>query len=115
MLLTHLSGVFSRAVLQEEDLTNPILERIMNQYQEIAAALRQALPQIFPQKNLSEEEIAYMVLHFANSLERSPKIMEVDIAGFLLAVWLRQVCWKCDYGATFLLSTRFIFSDCGFR
>ena len=39
----------------------------MNQYQEIAAALRQALPQIFPQKNLSEEEIAYMVLHFANS------------------------------------------------
>lgn len=82
MLLTHLSGVFSRAVLQEEDLTNPILERIMNQYQEIAAALRQALPQIFPQKNLSEEEIAYMVLHFANSLERSPKIMEVDIAGF---------------------------------
>ncbi len=29
--------------------------------------------------------------------------MEVDIAGFfLLAVWLRQVCWKCDYGATFL-------------
>ena len=55
----------------------------MNQYQEIAAALRQALPQIFPQKNLSEEEIAYMVLHFANSLERSPKIMEVDIAGFL--------------------------------
>ena len=43
-----------------------------------------------------------MVLHFANSLERSPKIMEVDIAGFLLAVWLRQVCWKCDYGATFL-------------
>ena len=55
MLLTHLSGVFSRAVLQEEDLTNPILERIMNQYQEIAAALRQALPQIFPQKNLSED------------------------------------------------------------
>ena len=39
--------MFSRAVLQEEDLTNPILERIMNQYQEIAAALRQALPQIF--------------------------------------------------------------------
>ena len=34
----------------------------MNQYQEIVTALRQALPQIF-RKNLSEEEIAYMVLH----------------------------------------------------
>ncbi|MGC3359789.1 PRD domain-containing protein, partial [Enterococcus faecalis] len=82
MLLTHISAVFSRAVLQEEDLTNPILVRIMNQYHEIPAALSHGLPQIFPQKNLSEEVIAYMVLHFANSLERSPKIMEVDIAGF---------------------------------
>ena len=81
----------------------------MNQYQEIAAAFTPSVAANFSAKNLSEEEIAYMVLHFANSLERSPKIMEVDIAGFLLAVWLRQVCWKCDYGATFLLSTRFIF------
>ena len=82
MLLTHLSGVFSRAILREEPLTNPILERIMEQYIEIANGIKDALPVVFPEQQLTEEEIAYMVLHFANSLERSPKIMEVDIAGF---------------------------------
>ena len=87
----------------------------MNQYQEIAAALRQALPQIFPQKNLSEEEIAYMVLHFANSLERSPKIMEVDIAGFSPSGLASTSMLEMRLRRYFLLSTRFIFSDCGFR
>lgn len=82
MLLTHLSGVFSRAILQEEPLTNPILERIMEQYVEVANGIKQALPLVFPNQQLTEEEIAYMVLHFANSLERSPQIREVDIAGF---------------------------------
>ena len=82
MLLTHLSGVFSRAVLQEETLTNPILEKIMVQYEEIANAIRKAVERIFQEKKLSEEEIAYMVLHFANSLERSPKESDISIAGF---------------------------------
>lgn len=82
MLLTHLSGVFSRAVLQEETLTNPILEKIMVQYEEIANAIRQAVERIFQEKKLSEEEIAYMVLHFANSLEKSPKESNISIVGF---------------------------------
>ncbi|HCM89799.1 MULTISPECIES: PRD domain-containing protein [Vagococcus] len=82
MLLTHLSGVFSRAILKEDTLTNPILERIMEQYQELANGIRQSLPIAFEGQVLTEEEIAYMVLHFANSLERSPKIIEVDVAGF---------------------------------
>lgn len=81
MLLTHLSATLSRAILQEGSLNNPILERIMEQYSEIAAAIRLGLPRVFPKKQFSEEEIAYMVLHFANSLERNPKVMEVDIAG----------------------------------
>ncbi|MGM9903241.1 MAG: BglG family transcription antiterminator [Enterococcus sp.] len=82
MLLTHLSGVFSRAVLQEEQLTNPILEKIMFQYQEIAQGIRYAIELIFQEKKLSEEEIAYMVLHFANSLEKAPKDSTIKIAGF---------------------------------
>ncbi|CZR01178.1 phosphoenolpyruvate-dependent sugar phosphotransferase system eiia 2 [Trichococcus palustris] len=81
MLLTHLSGALSRAILNQGNLNNPILERIMAQYSEVASAIRNALPQVFPQQQFSEEEIAYMVLHFANSLERSPKVIAVDIAG----------------------------------
>ncbi len=75
MLLTHLSGVFFLGrFLQEEDLTNPILERIMNQYQEIAAALRQALPQIFFRKRIyRKRKLPTWYFIFANSLERSPK------------------------------------------
>ena len=82
MLLTHLSGISSRVILEEETLTNPILERIMEQYEEVANGIRQSLPLVFPELKISEEEIAYMVLHFANSLERSPKTMAVDVAGF---------------------------------
>lgn len=82
MLLTHLSGIFSRVILEEETLTNPILERIMQQYEEVARGIRISLPKVFPDLKISEEEIAYMVLHFANSLERSPKTIAIDIAGF---------------------------------
>lgn len=81
MLLTHLSGTLTRAILQEENLNNPILERILAQYPEIASGIRNSLPQIFPSLQFSQAEIAYMVLHFANSLERNPKVMAVDIAG----------------------------------
>ena len=45
----------------------------MVQYEEIANAIRQAVERIFQEKKLSEEEIAYMVLHFANSLEKVRK------------------------------------------
>ena len=82
MLLTHLSGVFSRAILQEETLTNPILEKIMVQYEELTTAIRSAVNQVFQEKQLSNEEIAYMVLHFASSLERSPKESSIRIAAF---------------------------------
>ncbi|MFC4709158.1 BglG family transcription antiterminator [Enterococcus eurekensis] len=82
MLLTHLSGIFSRVILEEETITNPILERIMQQYEEVARGIRISLPKVFPDLKISEEEIAYMVLHFANSLERSPKTIAIDIAGF---------------------------------
>jgi mannitol operon transcriptional antiterminator len=81
MLLTHLSAALSRAILNQGSLNNPILERIMDQYSEVAGAIRNALPKVFPQQEFSEEEVAYMVLHFANSLERSPKVIAVDIAG----------------------------------
>ena len=81
MLLTHISGVMTRAILEEDHLNNPILEKIMNQYVEIASGIRNHLPQVFPQQQFSEEEIAYMVLHFANSLEKNPKVLEVNIAG----------------------------------
>ncbi|WP_291292740.1 PRD domain-containing protein [Enterococcus sp.] len=81
MLLTHISGVMTRAILEENQLNNPILEKIMKQYKEIAEAIRISLPLVFPQQQFSTEEIAYMVLHFANSLEKNPKVMEVNIAG----------------------------------
>ena len=81
MLLTHISAALSRAIIPETSLSNPILERIMNQYGEIGQALKKELPKIFSSQSFSEEEVAYMLLHFANSLERSPRVMEVDISG----------------------------------
>ncbi len=59
MLLTHLSGVFSRAVLQEETLTNPILEKIMVQYEEVANAIRKAVERIFQEKIIRRRDRLY--------------------------------------------------------
>lgn len=81
MLLTHLFATLSKGILKEQELNNPVLEKVMEQYQELAFALRQVVPQVFPDQAFSEEEIAYLVLHFANSLEKNPKIMAVDVAG----------------------------------
>ncbi len=82
MLLTHLSGVFSRAVLQEETLTNPILEKIMVQYEEVANAIRKAVERIFQEKNYPKKRSLIWSFIFANSLERSPKESNISIAGF---------------------------------
>lgn len=81
MLLTHISAALSRSIVPEASLNNPILGKIMTQYEEIGHALKKELPLIFLNQPFSEEEIAYMLLHFANSLERSPRVIEVDIAG----------------------------------
>lgn len=81
LLLTHFSGVLARAIFEESALRNPILEKIMEQYAEIASSIQQALLEVFPEQVFSQEEVAYMVLHFANSLEKRPKVMEVNIAG----------------------------------
>lgn len=50
-----------------------------------------------------------MVLHFANSLERSPKIMEVDIAGFSPSGLASTSMLEMRLRRYFPLSTRFIF------
>ncbi|EPH94712.1 PRD domain protein [Enterococcus faecalis 13-SD-W-01] len=81
LLLTHISGVLARAVFEETVLRNPILEKIMEQYTEIASSIQRTLPKVFPEQTFSQEEVAYMVLHFANSLEKHPKVMEINIAG----------------------------------
>lgn len=81
MLLTHISGVLTRAILEDETLNNPILEKITVQYSDITKAIKIALVAVFHDQQFSEEEVAYMVLHFANSFEKNAKPVNVNIAG----------------------------------
>lgn len=81
MLLTHISGVLARTVMNTKELSNPMLVKIVEEYQEIATAIKTCLVPIFSSNQFSEEEVAYMVLHFANSLEKNPKKIEINIAG----------------------------------
>lgn len=81
MLLTHISGVLARPVMNSKELSNPMLVKIVEEYQELATAIKACSLPIFSSNLFSEEEVAYMVLHFANSLEKNPQKIEINIAG----------------------------------
>lgn len=71
-LLTHLSAAFKRMDNRVQMSINPLLEKVVDEYQLLAAAIRHALTGIFPQEHFSQDELAYLVIHFAASLERNP-------------------------------------------
>jgi len=79
-LLTHLSALLSRRTMKQDNVNNPILERILQQYQELALVVRKGMTEVFAEKEFPEEEIAYVLLHFANSFEKSPHTLMINLA-----------------------------------
>jgi mannitol operon transcriptional antiterminator len=50
-------------------LQNPMLQNALEEYSDIAEAVRVSQLLYFPEVTFQDEEIAYVVMHFANSLQ----------------------------------------------
>ncbi|HLQ40512.1 MAG TPA: BglG family transcription antiterminator [Tetragenococcus sp.] len=78
-LLNHLSAAFKRMDNQTALSGNPLLEKILVEYQKLTTVIRKNLTDIFPDESFIEDELAYIVIHFAAALERNPVPKEIAV------------------------------------
>ncbi|HZG13381.1 MAG TPA: PRD domain-containing protein, partial [Candidatus Bathyarchaeia archaeon] len=68
-LLTHMEPALFR-IIREMRIRNPLVEQIKKDYQVIFGALTEAVQEVFPEFNIPEAEIGYLVMHFGAAMER---------------------------------------------
>lgn len=73
-LVAHIQATLKRPVLLDYKLDTPVLKRINEEYPNLAVALDMAWEEVFTGHELTNDEKAYVVIHFATSLERHPSI-----------------------------------------
>ncbi len=71
-LLTHISAALKRLLAPIPEMNNPLLEKIKKEYQELYQITAKNLNIVFKEDKFSLNEVAYIVIHFAAALERSP-------------------------------------------
>lgn len=78
-LLAHLSAAFKRIDNQNPLVGNPLLEKILVEYPRLTEIIKENLKQIFTDHQaFLQDELAYVVIHFAASLERNPVKKELS-------------------------------------
>lgn len=68
-LVTHLQPAIFR-ITQNLDIHNPYLDEIKKSFNDLFAIVKEEINKVFPCLPIPDEEIGYIVLHFASSLER---------------------------------------------
>lgn len=71
-LVAHIQATLKRPVLMDYKLDTPVLKRISEEYSNLSLAINMAWEEIFQNNDLTNDEKAYIVIHFATSLERYP-------------------------------------------
>ncbi|MFD1737832.1 BglG family transcription antiterminator [Bacillus salitolerans] len=66
-LVTHLRPALYR-LHQNMGISNPLLMRIKQDYNELFSILKKGVEEIFPDIHVPDEEIGYLVMHFASAL-----------------------------------------------
>jgi mannitol operon transcriptional antiterminator len=69
-LLTHMEPAIFR-IKKNMKIRNPLLDQIKTNYAELFSVIQAGINKVFPQLEVPEEEIGYLVMHFGASLERS--------------------------------------------
>lgn len=65
-LVVHLKPALYR-IKQEMGITNPLLDQIKEDYEELFFVVKEAAKQTFNQINIPDEEVGYLVLHFGSA------------------------------------------------
>ncbi|GCF92832.1 transcription antiterminator BglG [Enterococcus florum] len=71
-LLTHMAAALKRNITVLPNVVNPILQKVQEKYHTLTDAVTKELAVVFPDHTFSEDELGYVVVHFATSLERHP-------------------------------------------
>nr|WP_286168747.1 BglG family transcription antiterminator [Roseburia sp. 1XD42-34] len=66
-LMTHLRPAIHR-IKQNMQIRNPLLPKIKKEYQNLFMILKEGVKKLFPKLDFPEDEIGYLVLHFASVL-----------------------------------------------
>lgn len=73
-LVTHIQATFNRPEVSEfQESPHTLLDRITDQYFDLYQAVGTSFSQAFPGQKIGRDELAYIVIHFATSLERHPQ------------------------------------------
>ncbi|SDJ81438.1 mannitol operon transcriptional antiterminator [Sediminibacillus albus] len=76
-LVAHLKPTIYR-LKQEMSIKNPMIEEIRHDYQQLFRLLEEGVDTIFPEVHFPEEEIGYLVLHFAAVLLDSEEELRLN-------------------------------------
>lgn len=71
-LMSHVAAAMKRPASLIQKIDNPLLDQIIDEYYVLYNVTKGMIQQLFPEKLFSKEELAYIVIHFASSLERNP-------------------------------------------
>nr|WP_275578055.1 PRD domain-containing protein [Enterococcus xiangfangensis] len=71
-LSAHMAAALKRNLTVNQGADNPLLQKIRDKYQTLTTAIIQELAVVFPNHSFTFDELGYVVIHFATSLERHP-------------------------------------------
>ncbi|WP_040978763.1 BglG family transcription antiterminator [Oceanobacillus jeddahense] len=77
-LTTHLKPAIYR-IKQHMNIHNPMLAEIKQDYFELFEVIEECMEAVFPDLQIPEEEVAYIVLHFAATLLQTEKSKDVRV------------------------------------
>ncbi|AIF44591.1 transcriptional antiterminator [Virgibacillus sp. SK37] len=80
-LVTHLKPAVYR-IKQGMNIKNPMLEEIVTDYEDLFELIKEAVTELFPEVDFPDDEIGYLVLHFASALLSGE--WEVDLRALVI-------------------------------
>lgn len=78
-LLQHVSAALNRARAPMPESNNPLLYKIIEEYEDISYSVQENLKTIFPNISFLSNELVYIVIHFASAYERNPRTESLSV------------------------------------
>ncbi|MGX6961773.1 BglG family transcription antiterminator [Vagococcus xieshaowenii] len=97
-LLTHLDAAIRRSDSLPVEIGSPVLQGVKAKYAGLYEEIITGVKEVFPSVQFNGDEIGYLLLHFATSLERYPETTEISALIFC----------SSGMGTSKILESRFI-------
>lgn len=78
-LLQHISAALNRAQAPMPESRNALLDKIFIEYQDLSYSVDKNLIQLFPGTKFLDNEVVYIVIHFASAYERNPRTESLSV------------------------------------